>query len=95
MKKYLWILALALVISSRFAGSLAADSSHARQDQAFLDGLAQQARAPMSAVLVPAPSVKSLCSVTRCNSNPTCWAVCPGGAGSSYCDVVQHKCFPE
>ncbi|MDP9122730.1 MAG: hypothetical protein M3O15_15395 [Acidobacteriota bacterium] len=92
MKKNLWV--MVLVLSSLFAGTVAAESSRSQQDQVFFNQLVQQAKAPMSAVLVPAPSVKSLCSVTRCNSSSTCWAVCPGGVGSSYCDVRQHECYP-
>ena len=97
MKKYLWVMALALVFSAAFAGTVAAESSHAQQDQAFLSGLAQQTQAPMSPVLASAPpaaSPLSLCSTTYCTWDSDCWAACPGGDGSSYCDRLRHKCLP-
>jgi hypothetical protein len=94
MKKYLRVLAFAMVISTLSAGSIAADSSHAQQDQAFLNSLAQQVKAPVSPVLVlsenPLPAPPSVC--LSCNTDTQCWATCPGGAGSSYC--YRHKCLP-
>jgi hypothetical protein len=96
MKKYLWVLALALVISALSAGSVAADSSHKLQDQAFLNALAQQVKAPVSPVFVlsdnPLPGPPAVCSF--CTTDTDCWATCPGGEGSSYCDRIRHKCLP-
>ena len=36
----------------------------------------------------------SLCPGTWCNVASDCYAACPGGAGSSYCNRLQHKCYP-
>jgi hypothetical protein len=93
MKKYLWV--VALVISSLFAGSVAADSSHAQQDQAFLKELAQQVKVPMLPMSVapeqdhlPLPS-PALCNQVSCTANFQCQAPCPGGG---YCDRFLKKC---
>jgi hypothetical protein len=94
MKKYLWVMALALVLSAAFAGTAAAESSHAQQDQAFLQGLTQQAQAPMSLAAAPPQILPlSFCS-GYCTGAADCWAVCPGGPGSSYCDRFRHQCLP-
>jgi hypothetical protein len=91
MKKYPWV-ALVLVISSLFAGSVAADSSHAQQDQAFLQELAQQAKLPMSVApeqdQLPLPS-PALCNQVSCTANFQCQTPCPGGG---YCDRFLKKC---
>lgn len=36
----------------------------------------------------------SFCPGTWCNVPSDCYAACPGGAGSSYCDRVHHECYP-
>lgn len=92
MKKYLWV--VALVLSSLFAGSVAADSSHAQQDQAFLQELAQQAKLPMSVAVapeqdqLPLPTL-ALCNQVSCTANYQCQTPCPGGG---YCDRFTKKC---
>lgn len=53
MRKYLWVLAVALVVSSGSA-AFAADLSRA-QDAAFLKSLAQQAQEPGLPALTEAP----------------------------------------
>ena len=99
MKKYLWVLALALVISSLSAGSVSADSSHQQQDQAFLSSLAHQAllspAAPVPAAAPPpelAPPAS--CVNLACEKDSDCWPYC-GGEGSSYCSWGAYKrCVP-
>jgi hypothetical protein len=94
MKKYLWVVVLAL--SSLSAGTVAADNSHAQQDQVFLDELAQQAKAaPMSPVLAESPSPfapLSVCNGAGCNSTRDCNIAC-GEPGLAYCDA-SHQCRP-
>ena len=98
MKKYLWVLALALVISSLSAGSLAADSSHAQQDQAFLGELSQSI-SPAAPVLTAAPPAvlappAAGCVNLGCAKDSDCWPYC-GGEGSSYCSHnFIRKCVP-
>jgi hypothetical protein len=36
----------------------------------------------------------SFCPGTWCNFDSDCYAACPGGEGSSYCNRLQHKCYP-
>jgi hypothetical protein len=93
MKKYLWVVAL-VVLSSLFAGSVAADSSHAQQDQAFLQQLAQPAKAPMTVFASPEQeqppvAAPALCNQVSCTANFQCQTPCPGGG---YCDRFLKKC---
>lgn len=95
MKKVLWVLVLALMVSSLFAGSLMADTSHAQQDQAFLSSLAQT---PISPVLAAAPpevlAPPASCINLACSKDSDCWPYC-GGEGSSYCSHnFIRKCVP-
>ncbi len=99
MKKCLWL--VALVLASSFAGPVAADNSHARQDQAFLQQLAQsipQAPAALSPVLAESPSPFAppavYCSGFTCNTDLDCWAHCIGGDGASFCNRALHNCVP-
>jgi hypothetical protein len=97
MKKYLWVLALALVISALSASSLAAESSHAQQDQAFLSSLAQQVLTPVSLVLAAAPPAllapPANCINLNCAVDSNCWPYC-GGPDAVYCDRARHVCIP-
>jgi len=92
MKKYLWVMAL-VVLSSWFAGSVAADSSHAQQDQAFLQQLAQPA-APMPVFVSPEQeqppiAAPALCNQVSCTANFQCQTPCPG---CGYCDPSTRRC---
>jgi hypothetical protein len=97
MKKYLWVVALvlsSLVASSLFAGTVPADSSRAHQDQAFLNQLAGQTKAPMSPVLVKAPlPVLSVirCQDTYCQIDANCNVSC---YNSGYCNKGLNRCVP-
>jgi hypothetical protein len=98
MKKVLWVLALVLMVSSLFAGSLMADSSHAQQDQTFLSSLAQPAQAPTPPVLAAAPpdvlAPPASCVNLGCSKDSDCWPSC-GGEGSSYCShSFIRRCVP-
>lgn len=97
MRKYLWLVALALVVSSISVGSLAADPSLAQQDQAFLNSLAQQEQAPASPDLAgapPKPLPAAGCVNLGCRQDSDCWPHC-GGVGSSYCSHnFIRKCIP-
>jgi len=90
MKKYLWVLVLALVVSSLSAGRLAADPARAQQDHAFLTSLAQPAApAPVSPILAADPPEilappAAGCVNLGCSKDSDCWPYC-GGEGSSYC----------
>jgi hypothetical protein len=97
MKKYLWV--SGLVLSSLLAGTVAAGSSPAqqqRQQQGLASG--QQSNAPRSLapspILTASPSAARLCQGTYCRFDSDCYAACPGGEGSSYCDPRQHECYP-
>lgn len=95
MKKCLWVVALALVVSSVPAGLFAADPSIAQQDQVFLKNLAQQAQEPVTPGLSEAP-VKALpagsCINLNCWRDSDCWPHC-GGEGASFCSA-NHWCVP-
>lgn len=93
MKKYPWV--LALLLSSLFVGSVAADSSHAQQDQAFLQQLSQQAQAPASPVPGEAPvfaAVHGSCIRLNCRVDSDCWPYC-GGPDAVFCNSL-HFCNP-
>jgi hypothetical protein len=93
VKKSLCAVALALL--SLCALPVAADSPRAQEDQAFLASLSQEAEAPAPALPEGlSPAALALCIGAWCNSNLDCYSVCPGGAGSSYCNRVQHRCYP-
>jgi hypothetical protein len=102
MKMHRWVMALVLV--SLCTGALAAETPNTSRDQAILDQLAQSAcTAPTAAaaplatglenVLMP-PARPLTCAGTFCTKDTDCYAACPGGLGSSYCDRTQHRCFP-
>jgi hypothetical protein len=84
MKKCL--LVVALILASLCARTVAADSSHAEQDQAFLNQLAQQANEPMTPAAAEAPlklaPSRVLCNQTSCRFDSDCDVACPGGG---YC----------
>jgi len=90
MKKCL--LVVALVMASLCARNVAADSSHAAQDQAFLNQLAQQAEAPMTPAAAQVPlkpgTALLLCNQTSCRYHSDCQVACPGGG---YCQTTK-KC---
>jgi hypothetical protein len=99
MKKYLWL--VVLVLASSFAGSVAADTAHVQQDQAFLHQLVQSispVQVPMSPVLADSPAPFAppavYCSGFYCNTDTDCWTHCIGGEGASYCNRALHDCYP-
>ena len=55
MRKVVWVLALALAISSMPALSFAADAPCVQQDDTFLNSLAQQTQEPAPPALADAP----------------------------------------
>lgn len=94
MKKYLGVLALALVVSSIPAVSFAADSSCTQQD-AFLVSLAQQEQEPTLPFLADAPPPvlpAGSCINLNCWRDSDCWPHC-GGEFGSYCSST-HWCVP-
>lgn len=99
MRKYLWVVALALVVSSISAESFAADSSLAQQDQAFLNSLAQQDQEPQKPVSparveAPPPALPAACINLHCGQDSDCWPHC-GGVGASYCaHSFPRRCVP-
>jgi hypothetical protein len=96
MRKYLWL--VALIAASLSAATVAADGSPTQQDLAFVQELAQQAKAPESPVLAddcPAPLAANVyCQGVYCNIDQDCWAYCIGGVGASYCNRGLHNCVP-
>ena len=94
MKRYLGVLALALVFSSISAVGFAADLSRAQQDDTFLKGLAEQAQAPISSPVLAPPKAISAGSCIRlhCEQDSSCWPHC-GGEGQSYCSS-NNWCIP-
>jgi hypothetical protein len=99
MKKYLWVLVLALAVSSLSVGPVAADGSNAKQDQAFLTELSQQSavvtgcaastdRSSLGAVVT-----NVVCTNVPCTKASDCYAYC-GGQGSNYCNWSTHRCVP-
>ncbi len=100
MKKYLWVLALALVVSAVSVSGLSADTSRAQQDQAFVSSLAQPAAAPAPAspILAEAPPAilapPASCVRLNCSQDSDCWPYC-GGPDSSYCGYGAYRfCVP-
>lgn len=94
MKKYLWGVALTLVISSISAGNLAADPSLTQQDQAFLNSLAQQVAPASPDLTPPKPLPAGSCINLHCGQDSDCWPHC-GGEGNSYCsNTFIRKCVP-
>jgi hypothetical protein len=97
MKKYLWVVALvlsSLVASSLFAGTVPTDSTRAQQDQAFLNTLAGQAKAPMSPVLVktPLPVLEVIrCPDAYCRIDTDCDVAC---YNSGFCNRALNRCVP-
>jgi hypothetical protein len=93
MKKYLWV--MALVLSSLVAGTVAADSSRAQQDQAFLNELARPATAPVSPVEVKTPLLPALgvirCQDTYCQVDANCNVSC---YNSGFCNRGTNRCVP-
>lgn len=93
MKRYLGVLALALVFSSISAVSFAADTSRVQQDATFLKSLAQQTQAPDLPALAPLKAVPAgSCINLHCEQDSSCWPHC-GGEGASYCSS-NHRCVP-
>lgn len=96
MKKYLCL--VALVLATLTAATVSADGSPTPQDQAFVQGLAQQAKAPESPVLAedcPAPQAANVyCQGVYCTQDNDCWTYCIGGVGASYCNRGLHNCVP-
>jgi hypothetical protein len=95
MKKYLGILALALVVSSVSAVGFAADTSCAQENGAFLTSLAQPAQEPTLPFLaeVPPPALPAgSCINLNCWRDSDCWPHC-GGEFGSYCSST-HWCTP-
>jgi hypothetical protein len=57
--------------------------------------LASAPTAPGYLAKKPSPVASpSLCQGTYCLRDSDCYAACPGGVGSSYCDRRQHECYP-
>lgn len=93
MKKYLRVLALALVAASISAASYAADLSRAQQDDTFLKSLAQQTQEPALPALAPPKALPAAgCIRLNCEHDWQCWPHC-GGEGASYCSS-NHWCIP-
>ncbi|HTQ81421.1 MAG TPA: hypothetical protein VMM92_15590 [Thermoanaerobaculia bacterium] len=97
MKKYLWVLVLALVVSSIPASSFAS-TSHTQQDQAFLSSLAKAVQAPVTPILAADPpeilAPPASCVNLACSKDSDCWPYC-GGPDASYCSYgVYRRCVP-
>lgn len=94
MKRYLGVLALALVFSSISTVGFAADISRAQQDDTFLKGLAEQAQAPISSPALAPPKALPAAGCIRlnCAHDWQCWPHC-GGEGASYCSS-NNWCIP-
>ena len=98
MRKVVWALALALVVSSLPAVSFAADipcDQQAQQEDTFLNSLAQQVQEPAAPALAeatPKPLPAGSCINLNCWRDSDCWPHC-GGEFGSYCSA-NHWCTP-
>jgi hypothetical protein len=95
MRKVLWGLALALVVSSVPAVSFAADATCAQQQDAFLASLDQPVQQPAAPALddAPPPALPAgSCINLHCEQDSNCWPHC-GGPYGSYCST-NHWCTP-
>lgn len=97
MKKSLWM--AGMIFSTLFAVTVveAADSPQTPRDQVFVQQLAQQAEAPASPALDVCPTpvaTATYCPGVYCIQDSDCWDHCIGGVGASYCNRLQHACYP-
>ena len=98
MKKSLWVVLIFTSLSAATAAADGSSSSTQQDDQAFVQELAQQAKAPEAPVLAddcPVPLAANVyCQGVYCNIDQDCWAYCIGGVGASYCNRGLHNCVP-
>jgi hypothetical protein len=85
-----------MVLLSTFGVATVSDSARARQDQAFLNDLAQPAgqltARICSASELAAPAIARTCVGSFCLRDSDC-ASCPGGLSAWYCSS-SHRCTP-
>lgn len=95
MKKRLWLVVLALMVSSISTVGFAADTSCVQQDDAFVKSLAQQPQEQALPLLADAPPPvrpAGSCINLNCWRDSDCWPHC-GGEFGSYCSAT-HWCVP-
>lgn len=98
MRKAVWVLALALMVSLpavSFAADIPCAQQQAQQDDTFLQSLAQPAQEPTPPALAeatPKPLPAGSCIRLNCWYDSDCWPHC-GGEFGSYCSA-NHWCTP-